>query len=361
MANKGGWLPWLVVGFLVLALVYGSGFNPFSGSVISTEPTRVTIEGQECGSSGTADLQFRMRDTEATGATYLAAIITAIQGSYNGIPVTTVTGTSDGLFALGDNILNCGETYSLLTVNTSSATNATLVKCGTFTAESAIERVSCLGAAGRQLTFTVNNMSYQLAGTGQDNLTATVFTITTNDVLTVRFDVSVTGGNGMFGAYDRSATFSNNDPTVGEPIAGSRGQNNCPIDGYTGKQACAYVCIGANPAVMSNSLGVALAYNGVVEASDKLPRYCGNNALSNSRSFVKAYAVRSIATSDGTISGTFTINADLGNPGANDDVRALWVDVAAVRGADGTVRYDTADDSNADIGLTNRYFEVNLA
>lgn len=314
-----------------------------------------------CGQDKLATLEVRLRDTERPSAIYLAEPLSYIENGYEGKlvgSVTTTAGTA-GAFAAGSDVLNCGKTYGIMTVNDGTVP---FIKCGQINADEAIERVSCLGTNSSEVDFNVYTLAFGNETNGaaglQDFTSTNAQTVGTGSVTTFRFDAGLDSGTeSIFGAYDRTITGA---VGAADPSSGGRSQNNAPIDSYTGEQADAYVCIGGNPANTPSS-AVSISFPGVVKKSSVLPRYCASNALTNSRNFLTAYVIKSQYAEDGRVSGTVTVGPHSGNPGANDDVQFLWVDVHAVLGADGLVRIDTSTESGTDIGETNRYWEMNLA
>lgn len=298
----------------------GDGTGQTAGTIVTTSI---------CGDDQLADFESRFSNGLATGAEY--SVVTIYYVDEAGKIIASDATNAAGTFESVSNALACGKSYRAVTLNDASFVAAMV---GPELVDGAKEQFDVVGANSSEVQFQVFTLAYgneTPSGTwSQDVTTGTANAMDAGSTLDLRFDVQAASAGAQFGSL--------------APLTESG----------TGVSGQAFVCADFNLAKY-NKQDVALAYSGIVRELSTLPRYCAAN------SYEKAWEVKAITAAAGTQSGTIHIASNVGAPGATDDVKFIWVDMHYYRGADGTLKAGTADDSNSDVGETNRYFTVNVA
>ena len=274
-----------------------------------------------CPDDGTTDLNTKARNPLNASADFVP--VTLYYSDMNWNLMGSATQLTTGNYKQTATTTKCGEQYRLFTKDDSNfvfAQKVTPVLTG-----SGVE-VDMVVPRSTDVQFKAfdENGDNQTSGYVQDTTTTTAESLSSGGVLVYKI---------LYQAKTSASQFGSDDPS-----------------------APTYICIDANPAKFSKSNGITLSGSGIFEKiSTNLPKYCSDNG------YESAYRISPVKSTDGTREMYVTIRADLGDPGASDDVKLMFVDSHAYLSSTGLVKVGTADDSASDIGETNRYITINLA
>ncbi len=320
---------WLIILVLIgLGIWAAVKFIP----VTVVQPDRVAQPpvGVWCGDDALADLEVKYRNLQATGiADYQAVALNLIDDT--GVVKATYTTPTDGTYATTANVLECGKEYKVGVVN-SPVYSAKMSPY--MTANGAKMQYYIEGSNSSEVQFLIYTLAYanETSPSGvwkQDVTSSTNNVLDSGGTLTMRFDIQTSSGSAVFGS----------DDYITETDTGVSGK--------------AFVCADFNLAKYSKG-DITISYPGIVRELATLPEFCSVNA------YEKAWEIKSLAASDGTLSGTVTITASLGDPSDADNVKFIWLDNSYYIGTDGKLKVGTVDTAGVDTSETNRYFIINI-
>jgi len=312
-------LLWVAV-ILVVLLVAGVIPNPFAASGVTGggRAATTTTQGSNCPDSGQTNLKIAVRNPLNSTLDYLGATgYVVYQG--DSMPVGTVTGAATGLGSAVS--FTCGKTADLYILGDTNVVSASL------------KGINLLGASvekyitaprSSDLQFLIYNDAYQEINgstTYYKDVTvpATAITFNSGDSKTYTMKVQTAKGSAQFGSDE--------------------------VDNYIG--------IDYNTAKFSSA-------NGVVITGDHVISEVTCPAYAYAQGMDKCYKIKPIKSSEGTVTFTLSLKADLGDPGDTDDVKIQFYDGNYYQGADGSIKAGIGNDANGAIGQTDRYVTINL-
>ncbi len=292
----------------------------------NTNPGQTIVTTSPCGDDQQANFEARYKNVLYTGTTassiYPAAPVSYVKADGTIVNMLSVAASSS--YSSSSNALECGGSYKAVVLSNGTATVS--AETGYQTVNAPFVRFDIEGAKGTQPCYKVYTLAYANDTTSGvctvDNTTGTNNALDQGSTLDLRFDVTTVSGTAQFGS---AQPFTESD---------------------TGVSGQAFVCADFNLAKYALS-DVIINYPGVIRELTVLPKWCSANG------YEKAWEVKPVKSSDGTVSGTFHIAATVGAPADADNVAFAWVDNCAYQGNNGKVKYGTADDGNADVCATN--------
>ena len=320
MKGKSNLLIYLLIGGLLFYFASSGTFH-FG----ATESAVSTGNSISCPDDGTTDLNVRAKNPLNSSLDWVGA--TVYYADANGLVLGSAALNSDGTFKTVSTSTSCGGTYNLYVLSNSNYVSESVKDVKLEGARTVIydgktaEGVDMSIPKSTDVEFEVFDSSYnnETSGWVQDATTNVAHTLGAGDSDTVIL---------KYRAKDSAAQF---------------GSDELPV----------YVCADFDLAKFSKTNGVTVSGADWTVAST-LPKYCAENG------YEKAWIIKPVKSSDGEQTATINIRADLGDPGASDDIKLMFVDSAYYQGSDGTVKSGTSDDSANDVGATNRYITINV-
>ena len=336
---------WIIIILIVLYLVNPSIF-PFAVKPTTTTPTTKTCpDGSVIASTATCPgttpsvtcpstmqttIKTALKNPLAGTLSYTQAnltIVDADSGEVKSISDFAAGGATKG-YSTGV-ALSCGKHYKIYTwPNTNTSTNGNFTSCskdlGIIDGDTAYIDFECSNATLPEFAVFTSSYANQSGNKNNDYWVTDVAStdaqaMGTNSVLT------------MILRYRANSTYS----------GGSQ---------FGSDELSTYVCADYEMTAFSKS-GVTTDRTDWVETD--LPKWCANAG------YDKAWKIPALKTSHGDRDAKITLKADLGNP--STDPRFYFVDEAYYQGSDGKMHYSSANDAGTDLGMTNKYVDINLS
>ena len=263
-----------------------------------------------CPDTLTTNLKVAARNPLNASLEYLAATFKIVDPTSNQI-IGTVTGSSSGLGSATS--VECGRTYVLYYLGDGTYTSVKK----TVTANGATEEVYIDLPKSSELQYTVykaySNITQEW---GQDVTTSTqTFNSGTTETYTVKIRVK-----------DSAAQFG--------------------ADGLT-----VYLCADFNTAKFSKTNGVIVSGLSTIDVPSGL----------QAQGMDKCWVMTPIKSTEGERELSIQLKADLGDPGASDDVTFYIYDSQYYQKNDGTIGIGPTDDAYSLVGEVDRAFTFDIA
>jgi hypothetical protein len=325
--GRTNWTPIILIGVLLVVTGIISIPNLNIGQTGSAVNTGGQANNAYCGDDGLATAYATSRNQlSLSSADYTGGSVNYIRES-TGKTVATDTVTTSATPTTEDNFMVCGERYKALYVNNASSYGET----DWVTVDSAQKTFDVPSYESADLKFTVYflNSSNLTSGAVQDADTNGNIALTTGDSYTLILDVETSAGSSQFGY-----------PMV-------------KAESSTGVSGQAFVCADFDLSKFGKE-DVTLSCPFILKEESTLPVVCSANG------YEKAWSIKPIKSSDGLQRCTIKISASKGDPSTSTDVKFYFTDISAYNGADGTLKYGTADDATTVTGETDRYITIGM-
>lgn len=322
---------WIIMILVVLYLINPSIFPFATTPTTPTTPSTPSTPSATCPSTLSTTVKTSIQNTLAGTLSYTRANLTIVESGTGEVKSQSdyTSGGTTKAYSTGVS-LTCGKAYKIYTMpGTNASSNGNFTSCskeiGVIQGDTAYVDFTCPNAT--QPEFAVFTSSYSNETGNANNDYWVKDAASTN--------AQAMGQNGvltMILRYRANSTFSGGS-TFGSDELGT------------------YVCADYQLTAFSKAQGIAIDRTDWVPTD--LPKWCANAG------YDKAWKIPTMKTSHGDRDAKITFKADLGDP--TTDPRFYFVDEAYYVGSDGKVHYSSADDSGADLGMTNRYIDINLS